>query len=91
MNTNTTTLKLRDEHLEWKQIDGEIVALDTLRAEYLSVDGSGVELWHALRAGTTRDALIASLVERYAIGSDRAGADVDAFLDDLAGRDLLAT
>ena len=82
-------LKLRTEDLEWRQIDDEIVALDARRAEYLGVDGSAVELWGALCDGASRDQLITKLVERYRISRERAGADVDNFVAELASRELL--
>ena len=83
-------LKLRSDDLEWREIDGEVVALDTRRAEYLAVDGSGAALWRALQAGTTHGQLVESLVERYAIDAARAAADVDAFIAQLRDRGLLA-
>ena len=82
-------MKLRSDDLEWKQIDDEIIALDGRRAEYLGVDGAGVELWRALEDGADRDELAASLTQRYGIPPARAMADVDAFLMDLAARNLL--
>lgn len=84
-------LKLRSDELDWRQIDDEIVALDARRAEYLGVDGSGLVLWHALREGASRDQLVATLVERYAISHERAGADVDTFLAELTSRELLVS
>ena len=83
------SMKLRSDDLEWKQIDDEIIALDTGRAEYLGVDGAGVALWRALGEGADRDDLVASLTRRYGIPPARAMADVDAFLSDLAARNLL--
>jgi len=83
-------LKLRSEDLEWREIDGEVVALDTRRAEYLAVDGSGTALWHALDGGATRQQLIDSLVVRYGIAGDRAAADVDAFIAQLEAKELLS-
>lgn len=83
--------RLRSEDLDWKQIDDEIVILDGNRAAYLSVEGSGVVLWHALQVGSTREALIDALVAAYGIDRDRAGTDVDAFLTTLAEKDLLAS
>ena len=84
------TFKLRSEELEWKQIDDEIVALDARRAEYLSIEGSGTSLWHALLTGATRSELVDSLIARYGIDEERAGADVDVFVADLAAKGLLA-
>jgi hypothetical protein len=82
-------MKLRSNDLDWKQIDDEIIALDTGRAEYLGVDGAGVALWRALDEGADRDELAASLTQRYGIPPARAMADVEAFLSDLAARNLL--
>jgi hypothetical protein len=82
--------KLRGQELDWKQIDDEIVILDGNRSTYLSVDGSGVALWHALMEGATRDELVATLVSRYDVDQARAGVDVDTFLQTLGEKDLLA-
>lgn len=82
-------MKLRTDDLEWQQIDDEIIVLDTRRAEYLGVEGTAVALWHALESGADRDQLAASLVARYGIDPAQALADVDAFLADLAARELL--
>ncbi len=86
---NTPMLKLRTEDLEWRQIDDEIVVLDARCAEYLAIEGSAVVLWRALETGASRPELVDSLVRRYGIDAQRAGADVDAFVDDLSKRELL--
>jgi hypothetical protein len=84
-----TVLRLRDSDLEWKEIDEEIVALDAARSTYVSIEGAGVPLWHALETGATREDLVTLLVDRYGIDAERAGQDVDGFLDGLRERDLL--
>lgn len=84
------TLRLRAEGVPWIDIDGEIVALDTAASEYLGANASASLLWHALVEGATRDELVGRLIERYGIGRDLAGADVDRFLQALEGRGLIA-
>jgi coenzyme PQQ synthesis protein D (PqqD) len=86
-----TTLRLRSDELEWKQIDDEIVVLDGRASNYLAASGSGVLLWRMLEAGTTMDKLVAAVVEGYAVAEARARADVESFLADLAEQGLLAT
>lgn len=86
---NDTTLKLRNENLEWRQIDDEVVALDVRHAEYLGMEGSAAALWCALEPGASRAELTDLLVERYGIDAQRACTDVDAFIDDLTARELL--
>ena len=79
-------LQLRDSGISWREIDGEIVALDSASSRYVSINGSGTALWHRLQeGGATRDELAEVLVERYGIAGEQAGADVDAFVEQLAG------
>jgi hypothetical protein len=82
-------LRLRSAELSWRQIDGEIVAVDVASSAYLSTNAAGAIMWEMLAAGTTRDALAVRLVETFGIEAERADADVAAFLDDLSARNLL--
>jgi hypothetical protein len=89
--TEMPVLRLRQDHLTWREVDGEIVAVDLTSSRYLSANPAGALLWQMLATGTTREALIARLVEEFDITEDRADADVAAFIDALAARNLLAT
>jgi coenzyme PQQ synthesis protein D (PqqD) len=82
-------LKLRHEGVAWKEVDGEVVALDERGAVYLAANPAGAVLWRALARGATHDALVAGLVAEFGIPTDRADADVGAFLGDLRERGLL--
>jgi hypothetical protein len=82
-------LRLRRETLAWREVEGHVVALDELGSQYFATNSSGSLLWEALAKGTTRDALVAKLVESYAIEPERAAADVDAFLAALSANGLL--
>ena len=81
--------RLRADAVEWRLIEGEIVAIDLQRAEYVLINASGAALWPSLVEGATRDELVQQLVERYDLSVVDAAADVDAFLDSLASRSLL--
>jgi hypothetical protein len=83
-------LRLRDQDLDWRAIDDEIVVLDTQGAVYLAIQGSGAVLWRLLAESTTRAGLVQALVETYDVEADRAGDDVDEFLASLGERGLLA-
>jgi hypothetical protein len=85
------TLRLREEDLEWREIDDEIVVLDGRAAAYLAVSGSGILIWNLLSERADRDTLVQALVETYGIEQIRAGDDVDAFLTALVDRGLLAS
>lgn len=82
-------LKLRSEAIEWREVEGEIVALDLRDQMYLGVNGSGTVLWPLLVEGADREALVGALVDTYDIDTATAGPDVDAFVAMLAERDLL--
>jgi hypothetical protein len=83
------TLKLRPDKVAWRDVDDELIALDLDAAVYLSVNRAGAALWPALAEGTTRDALVAALEERFSIPNEAAATDVDTFLGQLSGLDLL--
>ena len=82
-------LKLRGDDLAWRTVDDELIAIDVRDSTYLSANDSGLLMWNALAVGTTKEDLVASLVEAYGIEPENAGADVDAFLADLKERRLL--
>jgi hypothetical protein len=82
-------LKLRREALEWREVDGEVVALDVGAAEYLAANPTGAVLWRALADGCSRDDLVAALVRAFRVDDQTAERDVDRFLGTLRERDLL--
>lgn len=82
-------LRLRDTDLDWREVEGELVALDLRESRYLSVNRTGRVLWSALATGATREELVDSVVEAFAIDRTKAGADVDAFTNELDSRGLL--
>ncbi len=82
-------LRLRPDALEWREIEGEIVAVDTRDAVYLAVNRSGAVLWPALAEGATGEALEVALVERFGLDPQTAEANVEAFVQMLKDRKLL--
>jgi hypothetical protein len=84
-----TVLRLRDTDLHWREIDGEVIALEARGSTYLAANGAGTLLWRALAAGATPAALADELVRAYGIDRERAVADADAFVDRLSAQGLL--
>lgn len=76
-------LRLRETDLQWRAVEGEVVALDVQGSQYLGVNGSGAALWDMLAAGTTRAALVDQLQTRHALEASTAAQHVDTFLDQL--------
>jgi hypothetical protein len=85
-----TELRLRDTDLHWREIDGEVIALEARGSTYVAANGSGTLLWRALVAGSTRERLAEELVAAYGIERTRATADVDAFVAALDAQGLLS-
>ncbi len=87
--TGGATIRLRAEAVDWRHIDGEVVALDRNDSTYIAINPSGAALWPALERGATLDELVAILLERFEVQPAQARADVEAFLGHLSERDLI--
>ena len=83
-------LRLRKEHIAWREFDGEGILLDLRTSMYLAANPTATVLWRMLDAGTTRDALIAALIDEFEVDEQRARADVERFIADCRRRDLIA-
>lgn len=82
-------LRLRADAVHFREIEGEIVAVDVAGGEYLAVNRSGAVLWSALVEGATLPALAAHLEDRFRIDPARARADAATFVDALDARGIL--
>jgi UDP-N-acetylmuramate dehydrogenase len=82
-------LRLRSHALEWREVEGEIVALDLGSSEYVSANATGAILWNELAQGTTRERLIAALTSRFDVDDETAARDADAFVTALRDHGLL--
>jgi Coenzyme PQQ synthesis protein D (PqqD) len=85
-----TLLRLNESALSWRDVDGEIIALQHESSEYVSTNGTGALLWKAIATGASREHLIALIVSEFGIDQSRAAVDTDAFLDTLAAHGLLS-
>jgi Coenzyme PQQ synthesis protein D (PqqD) len=82
-------LRLRTDELDWRELEGEIVALDLRESEYFAINRTGTLLWRAVAAGASRTELVALLVEEFGLTETAAAADVDRFVTDLERRRLV--
>ena len=84
-------IQIRRGVLEWREVEGEVVALDVRSRTYFALNSTGAALWPALVSGANREELLVRLLEGFSVSRDQAAADLDAFLAELAGQDLLET
>jgi Coenzyme PQQ synthesis protein D (PqqD) len=82
-------LQLRPGSVEWREIDGELVGLQTADSTYFSVNPSGTILWRRLADGTTREGLVDALRDSYALDPEVAQRDVERFLEAVSACGLL--
>jgi coenzyme PQQ synthesis protein D (PqqD) len=85
----TAVIRLASDRLEWREIDGEIVALDIEASKYLAGNRTAGALWPRLAAGATRDELLDALLVRFDVDAETASRDLDAFLRSLEERGLI--
>jgi hypothetical protein len=85
-----TELRLRVDDLHWREIDGEVIALEARGSTYVAANGAATLLWRALAEGTTPAALADELVRAYGIDRARAEDDIAHFLAQLSDQGLLA-
>ena len=81
--------RVRADAVEWRELDGEIVALDLRTSTYLAVNRTGAVLWPALTAGASHTDLVDLVVDAFPVARPTAEQGVDAFLDELRRQDLL--
>ena len=84
------TYRLRQESLEWREVEGEIVGLDLRGSTYFALNRTASALWPSLSEGATREQLVSRLCSAFDADQASASRDVDVFLDSLRDRGLLA-
>lgn len=89
MKDDRGRIRLRAEHVAWREIDGQTVLLDLRTSTYLAANESAGLLWKALAEGTTRDELVQALASAYELPEDQAERDVEEFLSNCRDRDLV--
>ena len=87
-----TTRYRTTETTTWREVDGEVVALELKESVYYSIGGSGNLLWTRLADGATKDDLVAALTAEHAdVEPAVAEADVQEFLDEGLKQGLIET
>jgi hypothetical protein len=91
MADDDAMLRLRQEGLNWREIDGEVVVLDVGQSHYLNLNPTGSVLWLLLAEGATEHQLVDRLVEEFDVDEVTARDDVVAFVASCREAGLLAT
>jgi hypothetical protein len=70
-------------------IDDETVLMRLSDGDFFALDGTGRAIWQAIDGTRSRDAIVALLADQFEADPALLGADVDRFLEDLAGAGLV--
>jgi hypothetical protein len=78
--TAETTYRVNNA-VTWRELDGEIVVLDSRKSVYFSIGGVGGILWHRLVTGASLGDLIEEITSTYSeMSPDHAAADIEEFI-----------
>lgn len=83
-------VRIKPDIVEWREVEGEVVGIDTRSATYFAVNRTGALLWKDLLDGTSREKLVEKLQAEFSLDREAAERDVDAFIATLAEQDILA-
>lgn len=81
--------RFRTRRVQWHDHDGQVVIHDP-GSQTIALNPTAAMLWRRLVEGADRNGLVSSLMAEFDIDTLTATADVDAFLEGLAARGLLA-
>lgn len=80
---------VRSEGVLSRVLDGEAVLLDTEGGAYFGLNAVGTRAWELIGAGTTRAALVGTLLAEFEVTRDVLQRDVDDLLAGLEQRKLI--
>lgn len=78
------------EDMSWRDVNGELVSLNTVSGEYYNFNAVGREIWMGMVEGRTVEAVVERILADYDI-SDRETAmrDIENFMLDLKAAGLI--
>jgi hypothetical protein len=75
--------------LAWRDVQDEVVVLETDSGQYFTINNTGRQLWYQLSEAISADALVAHLRSEYDLEQHIAQSDVATFLDQCVGDRLI--
>lgn len=67
----------------WRVVGDEALLLDTISADYFSLDPIGTEILVGLTNGEAPEQIAAAMVNKYSVDAGRAKADIADLMSDL--------
>ena len=85
----TTTVAIREENAAWSELGDEIVILSLATGSYFGLEGAGNDIWRALAATASLDAVEAALAATYDAPLPKLRGDLAGFLEELGAAGLI--
>lgn len=74
----------------FREVEGEVVLLNTVTGQYFSLDAVGSRIWALLgTTGTSRAALETALLDEFDVTETQLRGDLDALLKELSAHALI--
>jgi PqqD family protein of HPr-rel-A system len=90
-NETKPTSWQRDPALPFQRMDEEAIVVDPRTREVHLLNETGARIWELLATAASIDELVATLADEYEGASPEAlRAEVEAFVEELGGKGLLA-
>lgn len=80
----------REEFLRVREVDGEILVLDTLSNQIHQLNRTASFIWRMCEAGAAPAAIVSNFAAEYGVDADTAQKDVMETLSTLRSLNLLA-
>jgi hypothetical protein len=82
-------LRLDPEAVQWREVQGEVIAIDLRNGRYLTTNPSGALLWPLLARGSTVEQLSAALRDCWPLDPRQSHEDANRFVAWLRQQNLL--
>ena len=70
-------------------LSGEAVLLNLSDKSYYRLNETAAVVWSGLEKGESREAILATLLSRYAVSGEQAEAEMNRVIDEMKSRKLL--
>ena len=90
LGSDMDTVYRASDATTWRELDGEIIVLDTVDSVYYAIAGFGAALWPKLVVGASQQDLIDEIRSTFTdVPPDQATTDVQEFVESCLGDGLI--
>jgi hypothetical protein len=85
----TQHVKPNSEEVAAKVMDGEAILINLSNGIYYSMDKVGAVVWELVERNFSPEEMVASIISRYEVETEKAQADVERLLKELVDENLI--